>query len=135
MFQRVFAAAAVTAACATIPAIAQASTPLAPTGLTTDRQSTPLGLGDARPALAWTLSGEGRDRAQSAYQVQLTQGEQTIWDSGEVHSANSADVAYGGPALASGTKYAWRVRVWDETGQAGDWSAPTTLETGLLSQG
>ena len=44
------------------------------------------------------------------------------------------NVAYGGPALTSGTKYAWKVRVWDEAGQAGDWSAPATIETGLLSK-
>src|SRR3954447_14519246 len=134
LFQRVFAAAAITAACATIPAIAQAATPLMPNGLTTDRQTAPLGLGDTRPNLAWTLSGDGRNRTQSAYQVQVTKGDETVWDSGEVHSANSANVACGGPALTSGTRYAWKVRVRDEAGQTSDWSTPASLETGLLSK-
>ena len=59
---------------------------------------------------------------------------ETVWDSGEVHSTASANVPYGGPALESGTEYAWRVRVWDETNTPSAYSAPATLETGLLEQ-
>jgi alpha-L-rhamnosidase len=138
MIQRVLAAATVAAAFA-VPATARAATPLTATGLTADRQTEPLGLGDARPALGWTLAGDGRGRTQSAYQVlvastreQLDAGRGDVWDSGEVHSSASAGVPYGGPALASGTRYVWKVRAWDESGQAGPWSAPGSLETGLL---
>ena len=41
---------------------------------------------------------------------------------------------YGGPALQSGTKYTWKVRAWDETDQPSAYSAPASLETGLLQQ-
>ncbi len=51
-----------------------------------------------------------------------------------MHSPASANVPYGGPALESGTRYTWKVRAWDESGQPSAWSAPAPLETGLLTQ-
>jgi alpha-L-rhamnosidase len=41
-------------------------------------------------------------------------------------------VAYGGPPLASLTRYSWRVRVWDAQGRPSPWSAEQSFETGLL---
>lgn len=133
MLQRALAAAAITAACVAIPAAAQAAAPLSPSGLTVDRLTDPLGLGSARPALGWTLTGDGRGRSQSAYQVVVSRGDTTLWDSGEVHSGASANVPYSGPALESATQYSWKVRVWDESGVPSAWSAPATLETALLT--
>jgi len=133
LLQRAFAAAVITAACVAIPAAAQAATPLNPSGLTVDRLTNPLGLASARPALGWTLSGDGRGREQSAYQVVVTKGDATVWDSGEVRSPASANVPYGGPALESATQYRWKVRVWDETGRPSEYSAPAQLETALLT--
>ena len=118
MFPRALAGAALVAALRRAVRRAAAA-PLTVSGLTANRAAAPLGLGDARPALGWTLGGDGRGRAQSAYQVVGQQGRRaTVWDSGEVHSSASANVPYGGPALESGTKYTWRVRAWDETGAA-----------------
>ena len=54
-----------------------------------------------------------------------------VWDSGRVESSASADVAYGGPPLASGARYRWQVRVWDETGPASGWSDPAAFEVEL----
>jgi alpha-L-rhamnosidase len=132
LIPRALVGAALVAALTAPPALAA---PLTVNGLTTNRESAPLGLGDARPVLGWKLEGDGRGRAQSAYQVQVSQGDETIWDSGEVHSSASANVPYGGPALQSGTKYTWRVRVWDETNAPSAYSRPATVETGLLEQG
>jgi alpha-L-rhamnosidase len=56
-----------------------------------------------------------------------------VWDSGRVDSSESVEVPYGGPAPASGQRYAWRVRVWDGEGVASAWSAPASWEMGLLS--
>ena len=113
---RALAAASVAAVLA-LPAAAHAAAPLTVAGLTADRQSSPLGLGDARPDLGWTLAGDGRGREQSAYEVVVSSGGADVWDSGEIHSSASANVPYGGPALASGTQYTWKVRAWDESGQ------------------
>ena len=57
-----------------------------------------------------------------------------MWDSGQVKSAQSVDVPYGGPALRSGQRYHWRVRVWDTKGKASAWSTTASFETGLKAQ-
>jgi alpha-L-rhamnosidase len=133
LISRVLAGAAVAAALV-VPSTAAAG-PLSVSGLTAERQTNPLGLATARPAFAWQLRGEGRGREQSAYQLVVTRADGTgVWDSGEVHSSASANVPYGGPALESGTKYAWKVRAWDESGRPTAYSAPATIETGLLQQ-
>ncbi|NIN72410.1 MAG: hypothetical protein GTO46_10940, partial [Gemmatimonadetes bacterium] len=51
---------------------------------------------------------------------------------GRVDSDRSIHVVYEGPALASGTRYYWQVRVWDGDGAVSDWSAPAFWEMGLL---
>ena len=128
MLQRAFAAAVITAACVAIPAAAQAATPLSPQrahGRPPHQPARP------RPALVRRSAGRSAataaDRAQSAYQVVVTKGDATVWDSGEVRSPASANVPYGGPALESATQYRWKVRVWDETGRPSDYSAPAQL--------
>ena len=55
-----------------------------------------------------------------------------MWDSGTVNSAQSFDVPYGGPALASQTRYYWQVRVRDNNGRLSPWSQPAWFETAFL---
>ena len=132
MFPRVLVGAALVAALvvpSTRPPRRSASAGSPPTA-----QADPLGLGDARPVARLEARGDGRGRAQSAYQVVVSKGDDDVWDSGEVHSSASANVPYGGPALESGTRYTWKVRAWDETGQPSAYSAPASLETGLLQR-
>jgi len=133
LISRALAGAALAAALV-VPSTAAAAAPLAVSGLTADRQANPLGLGDARPSFSWRLDGDGRGREQSAYQVIVSKDGADVWDSGEVHSPASANVPYGGPALQSATRYTWKVRAWDEASQPSAYSAPASLETGLLTQ-
>jgi alpha-L-rhamnosidase len=133
LFSRALVSAAIAAALV-VPSTAAAA-PLTVGGLTADRQTNPLGLGDARPSFAWSLQGDGRGREQTAYQLVVSKDGTDVWDSGEVHSSASANVPYGGPALQSGTRYTWKVRAWDDAGQPSAYSAPASLETGLLQQG
>jgi alpha-L-rhamnosidase len=106
---------------------------MTPYGLTTEQRTEPLGLGEPHPRLSWKLDGDRRGAAQSAYRITATEGgsSRTIWDSGRRESTDTLLVAWGGPPLRSGTRYHWRVEVWDETGaHAG--TAQSWFETGLL---
>ena len=102
-------------------------------GLLTNSLEDPLGVGGADPRLSWQLESERRGVAQTAYQVRVTSGAGTTWDSGRVVSSRSVDVPYGGPDLRSHTAYEWAVRVWTEQGGVSQWSAPASFETGLLA--
>ncbi|HLZ45928.1 MAG TPA: family 78 glycoside hydrolase catalytic domain, partial [Gemmatimonadales bacterium] len=113
--------------------------PLGVTGLRVEYLANPLGIDAARPRLSWRITSTARNTMQAAYQIQvagsesdLTRGAQLVWDSGRRESDASVFVPYDGPALGSRTRYVWRVRIWDTTGRASPWSAPGSLETGLL---
>ncbi|WP_052441579.1 family 78 glycoside hydrolase catalytic domain [Streptacidiphilus anmyonensis] len=112
-----------------------AASPLAASGLTVEHQASPLGVDAAQPRFGWTLDSSAPQQHQAAYQVQVSStaaGAGDVWDSGQVSSAQQVDLAYGGPALGSLTRYYWRVRVWDTQGRAGAWSDLGWFETGLL---
>jgi alpha-L-rhamnosidase len=87
------------------------------------REDTPC-VDHPAPRLSWALTGGER---QTAYRIRVAEA----WDSGRVASARSVDVPYGGPPLAPGREWAWRVQVWDEAGEPGPWSEPARFRTGL----
>jgi alpha-L-rhamnosidase len=110
-----------------------AASPVAVAGLTTERQSNPIGIDAARPRFGWRLVATTPGQIQGRYEITVgtTARGSNIWDSGPVASGQSVDVTYGGPALASNRTYHWRVRVWDAQGRPSPWSAPATFDTGL----
>jgi alpha-L-rhamnosidase len=114
---------------------AAAGSPVTLAGLTTERQADPVGLDAAKPRFAWRLVSGTNGQTQGRYQVTVgtSANAADVWDSGEVASARSVDVSYGGPALASNRTYHWRVRVWDAQGRPSPWSAPARFDTGLLN--
>ncbi len=99
-----------------------------PDGLTTEYAENPLGLDVAHPRLAWRSPVE----TQVAYQIRVAASGRTVWDSGKVRSAASAQVSYAGPDLRSRTRYHWRVRVWDAAGRVSRWSDSAWWEMGPL---
>jgi alpha-L-rhamnosidase len=114
-----------------------ASSRLRVSAATTERATNPVGVDAAKPRLGWRLSSSARGQAQSAYEIKVSstrKGAGAVWDSGRVNSAQSVDVSYGGPALKSGQRYYWRVRVWDAGGKASAWSTTSSFETGLKAQ-
>ncbi|MGH3373764.1 MAG: family 78 glycoside hydrolase catalytic domain [Actinoallomurus sp.] len=116
---------------------ATASSPIRVSAVTTERATDPVGVDAAKPRLGWRLDSSTRGQAQSAYEVAVSSTKKAtadVWDSGQVKSAQSVDVPYGGPALRSGHRYYWRVRVWDTKGKASDWSRTASFETGLKAQ-
>jgi alpha-L-rhamnosidase len=115
--------------------------PATPTvsSLTTDHSTDPLGIDDSHPQLGWVITSAARGVSQSQYEIRvahdengLASGRDLVWDSGTVHSAQSFDVSYAGPALASQTRYYWQVRVRDNDGRLSPWSQPAWFETAFL---
>ena len=111
---------------------------LRPAGLRCAHLTDPLAVAPDRVRFSWRLEGGGADRVQRAYQVlvaadedQIAAGKDLWWDSGRVGSAASEDVAYAGRPLIRGGSYAWKVRIWDESGLVSGWSATARLEVEL----
>ena len=120
---------------------ATASLPAPTVGsLTAENITNPLGIDTATPELGWVISSAARGVSQSKYEItvatstgSLMSGRDLLWDSGAVNSTQSYNVAYSGPALASQTRYYWRVRVWDNHGTASAWSQAAWFETAFLN--
>ncbi len=112
-----------------------------PVELRIDNLKSPLGIDDPAPRFSWQLRGPERGARQTAFQVQvasqaelLHQGKANVWDSGRFESNASLNVHYAGPALKPGTRYFWRVKVWNAAGKAYPESGISWWETGLLKQ-
>ncbi len=108
-------------------------------GLTCEYKENPLGIDVLRPRLSWKLVSDRRGARQSAYQIVAAGSEEALqtetgllWDSGKVESDQSVHVPYAGPELESGQQMYWRVRVWDELGEATAYSQSAWWEMGLL---
>jgi hypothetical protein len=102
---------------------------IAPSKLRCDLESEPLAVADGAPQFSWRLTAAApalHGVRQTAYQIEVAERDagfaRAIWESGKVVSAVTGGVAYAGPKLKGGHAYAWRVRVWDEQGQASGWS-------------
>ncbi len=80
--------------------------------LRTEYLENPLGIDIQKPRLMWNCEGGLR---QTAYQI-VTEN----WDSGKVESA-SMQAVYPRP-LRDRERVNWRVRLWDENGEPGQWS-------------
>ena len=94
--------------------------------LKTEHMRDPLGLQSTRPVLSWNAEGG----SQTAYEISASVKGREVWSSGKVESAAlSAKCGYEAGARE---RVAWRLRLWDENGCAGEW-AEAWYETGLLS--
>lgn len=96
----------------------------------------PIGIGVARPRLGWTIVSDSHDVVQAGYRLQVSADESfdaLAWDSGDVASAESVSVAYGGPALKSRTRYHWRARIRDAAGAESPWSEVACFETAMAA--
>lgn len=115
--------------------------PGAPSDLRCEYLRNALGIDVRKPRFSWLLTNSQRGELQSAYQVLVATSPELLdqqkgnqWDSGEVKSDNSIQVAYAGQPLTSGQRYYWKVRYWDKEGRASPYSKPAWFEMGLLSR-
>jgi alpha-L-rhamnosidase len=100
----------------------------------------PLGLHETQPRLSWIVTADRRAERQTAYRIlvastldKLAKNEGDLWDSGQVDSDETAQIAYAGKSLASRQTCFWKVQVWDRDNRAGAWSKPARWEMGLLN--
>lgn len=96
----------------------------------------PVGIDVKNPCFCWILDSDRRNVLQKAYRIQVSEEKdfsgELAWDSGIVHTAQSIHVKYAGRELKSRHRYYYRVQVWDNHGEASDWSHDAFFETGLM---
>jgi alpha-L-rhamnosidase len=102
------------------------ATPDAPT---VEHHREPLGIGERRPRLSWTVSAPPAWR-QSAYEIELSRDAGTSVT--RVVSPDQVLVPWPGDPLRSRERVGLRVRVAGCQGEFGRWSRPAALEAGLL---
>ena len=100
--------------------------------LTVENQSKAIGIGIKNPRFSWQLVSNKQNVKQTAYEIQVKEGANTVWASGKVASEMSIFNRYGGSPLVSNSKYSWQVRVWDNQGHTSKW-ATASFETALLN--
>ncbi len=108
------------------------------TGLACEHRTDPVGLDATAPRFSWQTQSGARGWRQSAYQIQTATGpdfsaQTIVWDSGKIASDASVLQPYRGSQLKSGTRYFWRVRVWDERGKESAFFLASFWETALFS--
>ncbi|QNA45672.1 family 78 glycoside hydrolase catalytic domain [Lacibacter sediminis] len=104
-----------------------------------ESRSNPLGVDATQPKLSWQLQSKEQNVLQTAYRILVADDEAllkknigNVWDSKQIKSSASIQVAYSGKALQSAKKYFWKVQVWDNKGNVSALSATAFWQMGLL---
>jgi alpha-L-rhamnosidase len=99
----------------------------------------PLALADRVPRFAWQLQGAAPGLLQRAFRIvvaasreDLQSGRNLAWDSGQVRSAATVDVAYRGLPTPSRNRRWWRVESWVAGRDTPLVSEAAFWETGLM---
>ena len=114
---------------------------IAPASLQCEYRSNPQGIDIVPPRLGWQVKSDERDQSQTAYRILVASSKELLckdsgdlWDSDTISSDKTVDIAYSGKPLTSGEECFWKVKVWDKSGKASDWSTPAMWSMGLLEQ-
>jgi alpha-L-rhamnosidase len=107
-------------ACFLLCAIIVQAQQLTVTSLRCESRSNPLGVDALEPKLSWQLQSTQQNILQTAYRILVADDEDllkknigNVWDSKQIKSSASIQVAYSGKTLQSANKYFWKVQVWD----------------------
>lgn len=92
-------------------------------------QEYPIGIDSRIPYLSWKCEG---GKKQNAYEIEAVSEGEVIWNSGKVVSDKMNDCF--GVTVESKQHVVWKVRLWDETGVAGEWSQEAYFEMGILEK-
>lgn len=112
------------------------------TGLRVEHMTNPSTVDVTQPRFSWTnevANTRVRGKRQTAYRIGVAsslqkalKGDFDVWDSHQQESEASVLVPYEGTPLRSGADYYWRVRTWDEKGEASAWSQVGHWGMGLI---
>ncbi len=97
--------------------------------LKTEYMKNPIGIDIETPLLSWNCCG---GKKQTAYEIRAVSDGCVFWESGKVKTDRMNEV-FGVP-VGSRRQVAWKVRLWDEQGIAGEWSEEARFEMGLIDQ-
>ncbi|HEX4121140.1 MAG TPA: family 78 glycoside hydrolase catalytic domain [Verrucomicrobiae bacterium] len=118
--------------------LASQGRPSAPTALLVNGVRNPLAIDGDGARFTWKCEDSVRGEIQTAYEILVSPNIKSLdsdtggcWDSGKADSGQSASVEYAGKPLPSATRFWWKVRVWDQTGKPGAYSAPARFDTGI----
>ncbi|WP_407731207.1 family 78 glycoside hydrolase catalytic domain [Pseudocitrobacter faecalis] len=101
--------------------------------ITLDYESTLTGV-ETLPVLGWIIASDQRNVEQIAWQIQIAQDEgftSLCYDSGDVRSAESANITLPALSLTPSAHYVVRVKIHDNQGNVSDWSPTARFITGL----
>ena len=97
--------------------------------LRTEHMKNPLGLDCASPYLSWKCSGGIR---QTAYRILALSDDIVVWDSGKTVSSEMRCL-FGG-ILKSRQRITWKICLWDEKDEVGEWSEAADFEMAFLEK-
>ena len=99
-----------------------------------------MGIDRIHPLLGWKLFSEEQGKSQSAYQILVASSKALLNDNGadilntgKVKSNQNINYRLTYSANKSNTFYYWKVKVWDEKGDATPYSNVAYWKTGLLN--
>ncbi|MDO4650510.1 MAG: family 78 glycoside hydrolase catalytic domain [Eubacteriales bacterium] len=99
--------------------------------LQTEYLTNPIGIDIRLPRLFWNCE-EGI--TQTAYEIEARdESGEIVWNSGKTKSRQMTHIPYEGKMLKSRDRIFWKVRLWDEEDEVGEWSQEAFFEMGLLN--
>lgn len=99
----------------------------------------PIGLEQTSPRFSWIINSDAKGFKQTKYRLivasdpgLLAKGKGDLWDSGEVASDKTNQIAYQGKPLWSRARAWWKAYSWDNSGGRSE-TKPATFELGMLN--
>jgi len=109
------------------------------TNLQCEYKTNPLAINTIAPQFSWQLQFAQRGVVQTGYRILVTdkaglleKNIGNIWDSKKISSNRSVQILFKGRKINAGTKYFWKVQVWNNKNTAA-WSETANFTTGLFT--